>query len=63
MPVDQYEAFASKCKQILVPEVNYQGQLAFFIRAETSIKPISYTICGGLPFTPAQIVTKVKEIS
>ena len=63
MPVDQYEAFASKCKKILVPEVNYQGQLAFFIRAETSIKPISYTICGGLPFTPAQIVTKVKEIS
>ncbi|MCF6281233.1 MAG: 2-oxoacid:acceptor oxidoreductase subunit alpha [Candidatus Polarisedimenticolaceae bacterium] len=63
MPVDEYEAFASKCKQILVPEVNYQGQLAFFIRAETSIKPVSYTICGGLPFTPADIVTKVKEIS
>ncbi len=63
MPVDQYEAFAATCKQIMVPEVNYQGQLAHFIRAETSIKPVSYTICGGLPFTPAQIVTKVKEIS
>ncbi len=63
MPVDQYEAFAATCKQILVPEVNYQGQLSHFIRAETSIKPVPYTICGGLPFTPAQIVNKVKEIS
>lgn len=63
MPVDQYETFAATCKQILVPEVNFQGQLSHFIRAETSIKPVSYTICGGLPFTPAQIVTKVKEIS
>ena len=63
MPVKEYEAFASKCKKILVPEVNYQGQLSFFIRAETSIDPIPYTICGGLPFTPAMIVDKVKEIN
>jgi 2-oxoglutarate/2-oxoacid ferredoxin oxidoreductase subunit alpha len=63
MPVNEYEAFASKCKKILVPEVNYQGQLSFFIRAETSIDPIPYTICGGLPFTPAMIVDKVKEIN
>ncbi|MBF0125779.1 MAG: 2-oxoacid:acceptor oxidoreductase subunit alpha [Magnetococcales bacterium] len=62
MPVAQYEAFAATCKQILVPEVNFQGQLAHFIRAETSIKPISYTICGGLPFNPSMIVNKVKEV-
>ncbi|MEO5353891.1 MAG: 2-oxoacid:acceptor oxidoreductase subunit alpha [Magnetococcus sp. XQGC-1] len=62
MPVEQYEAFAATCKKILVPEVNYLGQLSHFIRAETSIKPIPYTICGGLPFTPAQIVDKAKEV-
>ncbi len=62
MPVDQYEAFAAGCKKILVPEVNYQGQLSHFLRAETSLKPVPYTICGGLPFTPAMIVDKVKEI-
>ncbi|MEO5378232.1 MAG: 2-oxoacid:acceptor oxidoreductase subunit alpha [Magnetococcus sp. DMHC-6] len=62
MPVAQYEAFAAQCKKILVPEVNFQGQLSHFIRAETSIKPITFNICGGLPFTPAQIVDKVKEI-
>ncbi len=62
MPVEQYEAFAAKCDKILVPEINYQGQLSHFIRAETSISPIPYTICGGLPFTPAMIVDKVKEV-
>ncbi|MBF0612204.1 MAG: 2-oxoacid:acceptor oxidoreductase subunit alpha [Magnetococcales bacterium] len=62
MPVDQYEAFAATCKKVLVPEVNYQGQLSFFIRAMTNIKPLQYNICGGLPFTPAMIVNKVKEV-
>jgi 2-oxoglutarate/2-oxoacid ferredoxin oxidoreductase subunit alpha len=62
MPVDQYEAFAKTCKKILVPEVNYQGQLAHFIRSETTIRPISYPICQGYPFTPAQVVAKSKEV-
>lgn len=62
MPVAQYEAFAATCKKILVPEVNFQGQLSHFIRAETTIKPIPFNICGGLPFTPAMIVEKVKEV-
>ena len=62
MPVAQYEAFGATCKKILVPEVNYQGQLSHFIRAETSIKPIPFTLSGGLPFTPIQMMDKVKEI-
>lgn len=62
MPVAQYEAFGKSCKKILVPEVNYQGQLSFFIRAETTLAPIPYTICGGWPFTPAQVVAKAKEV-
>jgi len=62
MPVEQYEAFAKKCKKIVIAEVNYQGQLAHFVKAETSIDPISYTICGGMPFTPSMIVDKVEEI-
>ncbi|MBF0108603.1 MAG: 2-oxoacid:acceptor oxidoreductase subunit alpha [Magnetococcales bacterium] len=62
MPVRHYEEFARQCHKILVPEVNFQGQLAHFIRAETSIHPISFTICGGIPFTPNQIMKKAKEI-
>lgn len=62
MPVEQYEAFGKSCKKILVPEVNYQGQLSHFIRSETSLKPIPYTICEGLPFNPSMVVDKAKEV-
>ena len=62
LPTAQFESFGASCKRLLVPEVNFQGQLAHFIRAETNLKPESYTICGGLPFTPEMIVKKVREM-
>lgn len=62
MPVEQFEAFGAGCRRLLVTEVNYQGQLAHFMRSETKLRPESYTICGGLPFTPEMIVNKVKEL-
>jgi 2-oxoglutarate ferredoxin oxidoreductase subunit alpha len=62
LPAEQFEAFGASCQRLLLPEVNYQGQLAHFVRAETTLRPESYTICGGLPFTPDMIVTKVKEM-
>lgn len=62
LPVEQFENFGKDCKRILLPEVNFLGQLAHFVRAETSLRPESYTICGGLPFTPEMIVKRVKEM-
>ncbi len=62
LPADQFEAFGATCQRVLLPEVNFQGQLAHFVRAETNLRPESYTICGGLPFTPDMIVHKAKEI-
>jgi 2-oxoglutarate ferredoxin oxidoreductase subunit alpha len=62
MPVEQYEAFGASCRKLMLPEVNYLGQLAHFVRAETTLRPESYTICGGLPFTPAMMVSKAKEM-
>lgn len=62
LPVEQFEAFGAGCQRLLLPEVNFQGQLAHFVRAETSLRPLSYTICGGLPFTPDMIVNKVREV-
>ncbi len=62
LPAQQFEDFGASCKRLLLPEVNFQGQLAHFVRAETSLRPESYTICGGMPFTPEMIVTRVKEI-
>ena len=46
-----------------MPEVNHQGQLARLIRAETGIDPVSFTICGGMPFTPGQITERIRELA
>jgi 2-oxoglutarate/2-oxoacid ferredoxin oxidoreductase subunit alpha len=62
LPAGQFEAFGATCQRLLIPEVNFQGQLAHFVRAETKLRPESYTVCGGLPFTPSMIVRKVKEM-
>jgi len=62
LPVQQFEDFGAACKRTVLPEVNFQGQLAHFVRAETTLRPESYTICGGLPFTPEMIVNRVKEM-
>jgi len=62
MQVDQFERFAKGCDKILVAEVNQQGQLAHLIRAETSLHPVSYTLCGGLPFSPDMIASRVREL-
>jgi len=62
MQVEQFENFAATCKKVLVVEVNYQGQLAQLIRSQTSLDPVSHTIFGGMPFTPANIEAKVREL-
>jgi len=62
LPLKALNAFAKKYPKILVPEINKQGQLASILRMKTDMKPISYNIYGGLPFTPKMIVEKIKEV-
>ncbi len=62
VPVKAIENFAKGCKKVLVSEINYQGQLADIIAANTSVKPIKQTIYAGLPFNPGEIEKKVKEL-
>lgn len=62
MQVRQITSFASSCKKILVPECNAQGQLAELLRGKTGINPVSFTVYDGLPFSPKQILDKIKEV-
>ena len=62
LPVNQINEFASKCKKVMVPEVNYQGQFAEIISSKTDINPIKYNIYAGMPFTPAEMCKKVEEV-
>ncbi|MBI5816567.1 MAG: 2-oxoacid:acceptor oxidoreductase subunit alpha [Nitrospinae bacterium] len=62
LPLKALNGFTSKHKKILIPEVNKQGQLARLIKSETGLNSISYPIYGGMPFTPAMILDKIKEV-
>ncbi len=62
LPVNQINEFASKCKKVMVPEVNYQGQFAEIISSKTDINPIKYNIYAGMPFTPDEMCQKVEEV-
>ncbi len=54
--------FASRFQKILVPELNFTGQLASLIRTKVSVPLISYTKCQGIPFTLEEILVKIREL-
>ncbi|EDP72993.1 hypothetical protein HG1285_11410, partial [Hydrogenivirga sp. 128-5-R1-1] len=65
VPKKAIEKVASMSDILLVPEANYLGQFAKFIRMFTSIpaeKIVQYNIYRGEPFIPKEIEEKVEEI-
>ncbi|WP_129626203.1 2-oxoacid:acceptor oxidoreductase subunit alpha [Candidatus Oscillochloris fontis] len=62
LPVDAIREFTQDVEIVLVPEVNYQGQLAKLIQAELCIPVESYTQYNSLPFARNTILRKVYEL-
>ena len=62
VPVNAIRRFASTVKKVLIPELNYQGQLAILVASYAGIDSIRYNIYGGFPFTPDQMRKKIEEI-
>ena len=44
-------AFVGAASRVIVPEVNFTGQLARLVRGECGIPVESHAKCDGLPFT------------
>jgi 2-oxoglutarate ferredoxin oxidoreductase subunit alpha len=57
----ELESLLKRYKQVLVPEMN-MGQLAAVLRAEFLIDIQSFTKVQGLPFTAAEVRTKLLEL-
>ncbi|MFN3813919.1 MAG: 2-oxoacid:acceptor oxidoreductase subunit alpha [Aquificaceae bacterium] len=55
LKVSIIQDFAKRCERIVVPESNWSGQLATLLKAEASIRPISYCVYRGEPFIPREI--------
>lgn len=61
-PGARLEQFVSRAKRVIVPEVNYTGQLARLIKAETDISSLeSVAKCDGMPFTAEAIIDLVAQ--
>ena len=60
---ETYKDFFSKCKKILIPEMNYQGQYAKYLRSIYNIDPIELHIPSVNPINPGYIAKKIMEIN
>jgi 2-oxoglutarate ferredoxin oxidoreductase subunit alpha len=54
-PADAVREFAAKARRVLVPEVNFTGQLARLVRGECALAVDSRPKSDGLPFTAEDI--------
>ena len=61
LPVESLNAFAANAATVLVPEVNFTGQLARLLKAECDFPLESHAKCDGLPFTGEDIYEKIQE--
>ena len=62
LPEKELGAFIDSVEHVIVPEVNYQGQMAHHLAATFGFRPIPLNKYGGLPFAPGEIFRKVEEV-
>jgi len=63
LPVDSLAKFFADCDEILVPEVNYQGQFANLVSGALG-KPVSrLSQTGGTPMAVADILAEVRRLA
>ncbi len=60
-PAERVKEFAANATRVLVPEVNFTGQLARLVRAECGLRVESHPKCDGLPFTAEDIQDFISE--
>lgn len=59
LPVEAINAFAARCRRILIPELNHSGQLAGWLRVNTDIDFHAYHKDEGLPFLPGELYRQI----
>ncbi|HZT43799.1 MAG TPA: hypothetical protein VFA07_16650, partial [Chthonomonadaceae bacterium] len=59
LPVEPIQEFAARCRRILVPELNFTGQFAGWLRVHTDFKLHPYHKDEGVPFLPNEIYQQI----
>ncbi|MCC6729100.1 MAG: 2-oxoacid:acceptor oxidoreductase subunit alpha [Chthonomonadales bacterium] len=55
LPVARIQAFADRCRSLLVPELNYSGQLAGWLRSQARVDAAGLTKDEGVPFLANEV--------
>lgn len=63
LPSQIIEEFAAHCKRILVPELNFTGQFAGWLRVNTDVKFTPYHKDEGVPFIANEIYNQIIELA
>jgi len=61
LPHEELKRFFARVKQVIVPELNFTGQLASLLRSTYRVPTISLTKIKGVPLEPSEIVDKIIE--
>jgi len=62
LPDQDIREFLADLKHVIVPELNYTGQLAMLLRARYLVPTIQLNKVAGVPFTPEDILLKIEEV-
>ncbi len=62
-PLEPVLEFAKRCKTILVPELNWSGQLANWIRVNTDLRFATHHKDDGIPFLPSEILAQIRKLA
>lgn len=63
LPVEPIQEFAARCRQILIPELNYSGQFGNWLRVHTDIRFHSCRKDEGVPFLPNEIYRQITMLA
>lgn len=62
LPDEEIQSFLSSVKKVMVPELNYTGQLWQLLQARYLKPMIRFNKCAGVPFTAGEIFKKIEEV-
>ncbi|MBI3953918.1 MAG: 2-oxoacid:acceptor oxidoreductase subunit alpha [Chloroflexi bacterium] len=63
LPFEEIQRFVDSVSHVIVPEVNFSGQFARYLRTEVDVHPIRVNKYAGLPFMPREIYRKIEEVA
>lgn len=63
LPERTIKEFIHSVQKVIVPECNYSGQLANLLGAKFGLQAIRVNKFGGIPFTAAEILRAIEEVS